>query len=281
MEIILNRIDETSARFQIIDATPSFANALRRAMISEVPTLAIEDIRIYDNTSALFDEMLAHRIGLIPIRTEPGCYVPREQCSCNSEGCPGCTATLTMSVEGPRTVYSRDLIPQDPGAAPAYDNIPIVKLTKDQKLVVEARAFLSTGRQHAKWQATSACGYKNYPVIAIDERCDACGICVEDCPRSILEVAGKSVRVIEGRLEECSLCRLCEKACLNSGIGDEPAIRVTTEENRFLFRVESDGSMPAKEIIEQGLQHVRTRSGELEKMIEEISGGTSDERRSE
>ena len=88
MEIIFSRLDDNSCRFQIGPVNPSFANALRRAMIGEVPTLAIENVRIYDNTSALFDEMLAHRLGLIPIRTDLTSYVKREECSCSGEGCP-------------------------------------------------------------------------------------------------------------------------------------------------------------------------------------------------
>jgi DNA-directed RNA polymerase, alpha subunit/40 kD subunit len=274
MEITFSRLDDTVARFQLRASSPSFANAFRRAMIGEVPTLAIEDVRVYDNTSALFDEMLTHRLGLIPITTDLKCYVRKESCSCEGEGCAGCTATFTMSVEGPCIVFSRDLIPQDPSAKPAMENIPIVKLTKDQKLVIEARAVLSTGRHHAKWQPTNACGYKNYPVISISEMCDGCGHCVEECPRNILEVEGKRVRVIEGRTEECSLCRLCERACLGSGIGEESAIKVTSDESKFIFVVESDGSLPVKEIIEQALVYIRDRSDDLIEKIGEISEGT-------
>ncbi len=162
MEIEFASLDDSLARFTLSGASAAFANAFRRAMIGEVPTLAIEDIRIYDNTSALFDEMLAHRVGLIPLKTDLSSYSTQENCSCGGAGCPGCTSTYTLSVEGPRTVMSSDLIPQDPKAAPVFDNIPIVKLTKGQKLVIEARAVLNTGRAHAKWQPTLVCGYKNH-----------------------------------------------------------------------------------------------------------------------
>jgi DNA-directed RNA polymerase subunit D len=278
MEIIFSRLDDNSCRFQLGPVHPSFANALRRAMIGEVPTLAIENVRIYDNTSALFDEMLAHRLGLIPIRTDLASYVKRDECSCNGEGCPACTATFTMSVEGPGMVYSRDLIPQDPATTPAYDTIPIVKLTKDQKVVVEAHAILSTGREHAKWQPVTACGFKNFPVISIGDACDGCGQCVDECPRTVLEVEGGRVAVIEGRLEECSLCGLCERACLGSGIGDEPAIRVTFDKERFIFVVEGDGSLKVREVIEQGLNYIKGQSEDLMGIISEISGGTGDEK---
>ncbi len=275
MNLEFSDLTETEARFILSGVSASFANAMRRAMIGEIPTLAIEYVRIYDNTSALFDEMLSHRLGLIPIASDLDAYVPQETCSCGGTGCSSCTATFTLSVEGPKMVLSSDLIPQDPGARPADEAVPIVKLAKDQKLVLEAKAVIGTGSDHAKWQPTLACGYKNYPVITIGEHCDACGMCVEECPREILETKGGRVQVIDGRLEHCSMCRLCERACLGSGIGDEPEIRITSENDRFIFVVESDGSLPVKEIIARGLAFIRARAAELERQVVEVSGGTA------
>jgi DNA-directed RNA polymerase subunit D len=272
MEIEFSSLDDTLARFTLAGASPAFANAFRRAMIGEVPTLAIEDVRIYDNTSAFFDEMLAHRLGLIPIKTDLSTYSTQENCTCGGAGCPGCTVTFTLSVEGPKTVLSSDLIPQDPNATPVYDNIPIVKLAKGQKLVVEARAVLNTGREHAKWQPTLVCGYKNYPVVSISETCDACGNCVDECPREVLATKGKKVEIAEGKLPDCSMCRLCERACLASGIGDEPAITISAESDRYIFVVESDGSLPVKEIMDRALHYIRDQSNELERQLGEISG---------
>ena len=272
MQIEFASLDDSLARFTLSGASPAFANAFRRAMIGEVPTLAIEDVRIYDNTSALFDEMLAHRLGLIPIKTDLSSYSTQEKCTCGGVGCPGCTVTYTLSAEGPRMVSSSDLIPQDPKAVPVYDNVPIVKLTKGQKLVLEAKAILNTGREHAKCQPTLVCGYKNHPVVSISEACDACGMCVEECPRQVLVVRGKKVEVVNGKLPDCSMCRLCERACLASGIGDEPAIRVSAEADRYIFVVESDGSLQVKEIMNRALLFIKEHSDELEIQLGEISG---------
>ena len=272
MLIEIASLDNTLARFTLAGTSPGFANAFRRAMISEVPTLAIEDVRIYDNTSALFDEMLAHRLGLIPIKTDLDTYTTQERCACGGAGCPGCTSTYTLSVEGPKTVMSSDLIPQDPKATPVFDNIPIVKLTKGQKVVIEARAVLNTGREHAKWQPTLVCGYKNYPVVTISDACDACGMCVDECPRGVLAVKGKKVEVVNGKLPDCSMCRLCERACVATGIGEEPAILISAEPDRFIFVVESDGSLPVKEIMERALRYIKEQSEEMDHQTSEISG---------
>jgi DNA-directed RNA polymerase subunit D len=272
MEIQFSSIDDSLARFTLAGATPAFANAFRRAMIGEVPTLAIDDVRIYDNTSAFFDEMLAHRLGLIPLKTDLSTLSTQEKCTCGGAGCPGCIVTFTLSVEGPKTVLSSDLISQDPHATAVYDNIPIVKLAKGQKLVIEARATLNTGRVHAKWQPTLVCGFKNHPVVSISEACDACGMCVEECPRNVLAVRGKKVEVVEGKLPDCSMCRLCERACLASGIGEEPAITISAEADRYIFVVESDGSLTVKEIMDSALKYIRDQSDELERQLGEISG---------
>ena len=272
MKIEFSSLEERAASFVLSDASVAFANALRRAMVSEVMTFAIEDVKIYDNTSALFDEILTHRLGLIPLVTDPDSFVPRSECSCNGTGCPRCTVTFTMSVEGPGMVMSGDLISQDAVVRPAEDNIPIVKLEKNQKVVIEAQAYMDRGMEHAKWSPTTVCGYKNYPVITPDTRCDGCGLCVEVCQKEILEVKGSAVRVKDGALESCSLCRLCEQACLNSGIGDEPAIHISMDDRRFLFTVESAGALPTVGIIKHGLLFLKKQSDELHEALSEIRG---------
>jgi len=272
MEITFVRVADNAARFYLAGSWPAFANSLRREMSAGVPTLAIEDVRIYDNTSVLFDEMLAHRLGLVPLRTDLASHAPKEACSCQGAGCPVCTATYTLSVEGPRTVYSGDLIPQDPSSGPVHENIPIVKLLEDQKVVIEAKAHLSTGRGHAKWQATTACGYKNYPVIAIDEHCDGCGMCVDECPRGVLGTENGKVAVLDGHLEDCSLCKLCERACLSASVGAEFAIRVTADPTRFIFSVEGDGSLPVMTILTTAVEGINRRATELDAVLSEVSG---------
>ncbi|MDH7593105.1 MAG: DNA-directed RNA polymerase subunit D [Methanomicrobiales archaeon] len=277
MDIVFSRLGDNEARFVLEGVSDGFANSFRRAMMSEVPTLAIEDVRIYDNTSVLFDEILASRLGLIPIRTDLSTYRLPSRCECGGAGCPRCYTVYTLSVEGPCMVYSGDLVPRDPAASPVHDRIPILRLFENQKLVLEARAVLGKGKEHSKWQPTIACGYKHYPVITIDDRCDGCGMCVDECPRGRLANGKGKARVIPERLELCLLCRLCEKACKRGGIGSEPAIRVDEERSRYIFNVEGDGSLPVREIIKEALLHLKESTRSLLESLDEIAGGTSDE----
>jgi DNA-directed RNA polymerases I and III subunit RPAC1 len=57
--------------FDLIGAEPPLANALRRVLIAEIPTMAIEKVNMWQNTSIIPDENLAHRVGLIPIKADP------------------------------------------------------------------------------------------------------------------------------------------------------------------------------------------------------------------
>lgn len=268
MMLEFNSLDDTTAIFTISDIEPAFANSLRRAMTSEIKVFAIDSVKIYDNTSALFDEILAHRLGLIPIKTDLSTYTPTEQCTCNGKGCPGCTMTFTMSVEGPKLVTSEDLISEDPNISPTDLDIPIVKLESNQKIIIEAIARFGNGLEHAKWQPVTICGYKNKPRITITPECDGCGHCIEVCPMNILEVSNGKARAIPDKNTSCSLCRLCEVACLNSGI--DTAIKIETEPTTFIFTIESLGSLKPIEIIEQGLLILKNISDELLDALSEI-----------
>jgi DNA-directed RNA polymerase alpha subunit len=62
--------------FEMIGCDVSFANALRRIMISEVPTMAIEHVYMWNNSSIMHDEVLAHRMGLVPIQVDPRLFEP-------------------------------------------------------------------------------------------------------------------------------------------------------------------------------------------------------------
>lgn len=134
------------------DVNASVANALRRVMLSEVPCLSIEDVTFLENTSSFYDEIIAHRLGLVPIRTDLKLFNFREKCTCGGAGCASCTLKLTLEKDGPCTVYSHDLKPEDPKLKP-QEGIPILKLGNGQKITIEAEAILGTGKTNAKWQS--------------------------------------------------------------------------------------------------------------------------------
>ncbi len=162
MDIKLLSKEQETLRFVLSDVSPAFANALRRIMISEVPVMAIDDVMILENNSVMYDEILAHRLGLVPVTTD-GSYNLPEECTCKSElGCEKCRASFSLETEASEpieVVYSSQLKPENPDVKPVSDKIPIVKLTAGQRIKLEAYARLGRGNVHAKWQSVSAATY--------------------------------------------------------------------------------------------------------------------------
>lgn len=130
----------------------SIVNSIRRTILDDVPTFAIEDVEIISNDSPLYDETIAHRLGLIPIKTDLASYVFKDKCSCGGVGCAMCEVKMNINFTGPGYVYSSSIKSDDPVIIPADLRIPITKLFKeDDKFECNLKAILGTGRIHAKW----------------------------------------------------------------------------------------------------------------------------------
>lgn len=251
MDIDVLELSDRNARFILSGVTPAFANAIRRSILAEVPVMAIDDVNIYDNTSVLFDEMLVLRLAMIPIKTDLESYVLPGECTCAGVGCPRCQLSMKLSAEGPKMVYSRDLVSADPKVVPVDENIPIVELKGRQKLIIEAIARLGLGRDHARWQAGVACGYKNVPKIVVSN-CDGCGSCVSECPKGLLKLSGNKVTATDEL--SCVQCKLCEEACEIHGI------EVRDEPDSFVFTFETSGSLSAKELVLKAVESIERRA---------------------
>jgi DNA-directed RNA polymerase subunit D len=142
-----------------------YVNSLRRLAISEVPTLAIDDVVILENSSVMHDEAVAHRLGLIPLRTDLDRFVMPHDCDCKSTlGCSKCRVLLVLDSEATdktKVVTSGELVSEDEMVQPVSKDIPIIALAPNQKLKFEAYARLGTGKDHAKWQPTAAAVVKD------------------------------------------------------------------------------------------------------------------------
>lgn len=133
-----------------------YINALRRLSISEVPTFAIDDVVILENSSVMHDEAVAHRLGLIPLRTDLKKFSLPNECNCNSTlGCTNCRVLLQLDAEATdktKTITTSELISEDDFVKPVSQDIPIITLAPSQKIKFEAYARLGLGKDHAKWQ---------------------------------------------------------------------------------------------------------------------------------
>ena len=264
MDIDIIELSKGSAKFILSGTNAAFANGIRRAMIADVPTLAIEYVNLYDNTSVLYDEQLGLRLALIPLTTDSD-YIPQSECTCNNAGCPACEVSLRLDAVGPCMVYSGDFISADPKVKPADEKIPIVKLNDGQRIMLEAIAHVGYGRDHVRWQAGVACGYKNYPSVTVDH-CDACGNCVRECPPQIIHLINGKAHVSEEDILKCTLCRMCERVCELKG---DP-IHVSYDPASFIFSTESDGSYSSFDLILKAIDVIKGRAQELSGIIKDL-----------
>ena len=156
---VLEKSDE-KVKVRLEGISLAYANGIRRIALSEVPCMAIDDVVILENSSIMYDEMLAHRLGLIPLKTDLSRYVLPENCNCNNPlGCPKCRVLLVLdsetTTEDTKEILSGELKSEDPAIIPINPDIPIVKVAPGQKVKLEAYARLGIGKEHAKWQAAA------------------------------------------------------------------------------------------------------------------------------
>ncbi len=262
MKTTVISLTEDTIRFIVSGIDNAFANTLRRTMVAEVPIMTIEDIFYFDNSSLVADEVLANRLGLTPLTTDLDKYVLPEDCDCNAElGCPNCRAVLTMDIKADEdiiTVYSGDLVPDDPDTAPASATIPLAKLAPKQAIKFEAYAQLGQGKTHIKWSPVSMCVYQNVSLVPVEDKAKA-EECIMDCGDAA-EMVGDKVKVIDiQKFEACKRCRelITRDAIMGNLVSDE-----------FLFTVESNGALTPKRIVTEAVKILKKRLGELTDKID-------------
>ncbi len=132
--------NERRIDIELKDITPAFVNSIRRYSINMVPVYAIDSITVYENTTALFDEYIAHRIGQIPLTTP-------------EKGPKDTEVGVFLDFQGPGVIMSGDLKSNNDEVKPALDNIPILTLKEGQTLRIEGKIKKDIGRHHAKFQS--------------------------------------------------------------------------------------------------------------------------------
>jgi len=234
---------DREARFLVRDVTPAFANGVRRAMLADVPTMSIDAVRVVENSSVMFDEMIGLRLGLVPLTTPPGEFEI------------GDTVTLALDVQGPATAYSGDLVSSDEMVEPADENVPIIDLKEDQRLEVEADAVYDTGKEHAKHQGGVAIGYRNLQRAEVVGERD--------------EFADDDPEIVRGVIEDDG--ELVPAEAFDNDLRNrypDSEVRVEDVPNAFVFDVETDGSMSVEELVLAAVDTLYDRADELEEAVQ-------------
>ncbi len=259
VRIMENNKEQGKLSFILKDSNPVFANTLRRLMIDEVPTMAIEDVEFQKNNSILYDEFIAHRLGLMPLKTDLKSYNLPEKCKCEGKGCNRCQLKMVLrATKSSGVVYASEIKSKDPAVKPVFPNMPIVKLLKGQTLELEATAVLGKGKNHMKWSPCHA-WYKYKPIIEITGEVKNPEAIIEVDHNNIFEIKDRKLAVNKDRVLECDLSLDFSEIDKN--------VKVTASDTDFVFYVESFGQLSCKEIINKALDIFEEQLDEFEEEL--------------
>ena len=293
MEIEILEMAERKASFVLRNSSPAMANALRRTLLADIPKMAIDKVEFhlgpitdetgmkeYESVTPLFDEIIAHRLGMVPVPTDLDLFVPQDQCECGGAGCPSCTIMYSLNKHGPGTVYSGDLMPLgNPDLKVKDEFIPIVELTDGQAVMIYAHAVMGTADKHVKWQVCNGVGYSYYPVIEIDP--DKAGDedmleAAKACPKRVFSVENGKL-VVKDQLK-CQLCRSCLEAVsgerdpeLVDDVAASKGLKVHGDDTAFVFKFETDGSLTARQALDKAVEILASEAQEFKAQVEELA----------
>lgn len=281
-------------KFTLTDTDISVANAWRRVILAEVSSMAVEIVNVEDNHSVLFDEFIAHRIGLLPLSATGVGDIPpdesfgfREHRHCNCfDGCPYCTVEFTLDVnngedkvlnvthfdikqsdtyvrEAPEEHAVRCLPLPDPSldrATDAKDNgILITKLKQDQGVRMVFLARKGIPKHHAKFMPVATCSFKYQNIIKLDD--DMVNGLTLDESIEFVESCPRHVFTLEHdrvKLDKLADCIQCDECVAKSKeFGKKGLVTVKHDPNIFYFTVESvtpDGPRSAIDVVRAAMR---------------------------
>lgn len=280
-------LKQDNLTFELSDTDISMANSLRRIMIAEVPTLAIDLVEFRTNTTCMQDEYIAHRLGLIPLRSnrDMSKWNYNHACDCE-DNCSRCSVRLSLDChfntmagddkEQFRSVTTRHLISSDPDVQPVHfsseeeelmsqDNgIVIIKLGPGQSLQFQAIAKKGIGKEHTKWSPVCTVALKYDPIVKLDEDIlneyteDQRMAIVKSCPTNVFKFDESTKTVTVAKQAECIFCKEClyTSEDFRKTPEDSLAMSIVHSNDKFTFTVETNGSLTALELVTMAIQEL-------------------------
>lgn len=219
--------------------TPTFLNVLKRTIEEEVKALAIEDVYVLENNSAMWDEFISHRLGLIPLNTP-------ENLPENAQ------VKMYLEKEGKGYVYASDIKSENPDVYPVYPDIPIAYLEEGQKIKMEMVAVFGNGKTHAKWIPAYVYYYRTAD-IELKDRLDENEI--EKLKLLNVKVEKNKIIVPEEKKYDRTFLDSIESI-------NENKIKVIPKDE-FVFYIESFGNYSAEKIINLALNELKSKYRQL------------------
>lgn len=284
---------EPVIEFDLIGCLPSIANAFRRMMISEVPSMAIEKVYMMNNTSIIQDEVLAHRLGLIPLKADPRLFGYKSD-DANDEGTDQDTLEFKLKVKCTRrkdakesscfdtlyensSIYSGQMkwapkgnqsaIHKEADIGPVYDNILISKMRPGHEFDIRLFAIKGVGKDHAKFSPVSTATYRLLPEITIKRPVKGDDAqTLQSCfsPGVIGIDSNDQAYVKDARYDTCS-----RNVFRYPHLAD--AVEVARIRDHFIFSVESVGAYPPHDIFTEAVRLLRKK---CQQYINELDGAS-------
>lgn len=280
--------------FDMIGVHPGIANAFRRIMLSEVPSMAIEKVLIYNNTSIIQDEVLAHRLGLIPLKADPRLFEYKSEDS-GEFGSEHDTLEFELKVKCTRkkdikdssnfdTIYKNHKVLsgsikwlpkgkqstmfKESDVGPIDDDILISKMRPGHELDIKMLAVKGIGKDHAKFSPVATAFYRLLPDIKLNrpvsvkeafllQKCFSPGVVGMD--------ENDCAHIKNARYDTCS-----RNVYRYPDIAD--AITMSRIRDHYIFTVESVGALRPDTIF---IEAVKVLKKKCRKFIDEIESGTS------
>lgn len=238
MEIIEKKEDKI--KFSV-ETSENLANAIRR-YVNRIPILAIEELEISKNDSPLYDEAIAHRMGLIPL--------------INAKNYKKKLPKLQLNVKREGMVYAEDIVGE---VMPAYGKIPITLLEKAGELKITADLKYGVGEEHAKF-IPGLIFYRKINKLEIDKNCS--GHIAEFCPKAVLDAQNNKLVAVNEI--NCDACGACLEACEKEGKPE--GIKIIPTSN-LLMTIESFGQIKPEEIFLRAVKILKEDLSLLAKKI--------------
>jgi DNA-directed RNA polymerase subunit D len=231
-------ISKTAEEVKIVTSMNiSLANAIRRS-VGKIPVMAISETDIYKNDSALYDEVISHRLGLIPLK--------------NQKLKPGQTVELKLSVkskDGERIVLSGEL-----GSEVVYPDMPIISIENGQEIKLVARANVGTGKEHSRYNP-GILYYSHLPKIKISGEGEKQAELAELFPE-VFEMMGEKLKV-----KDETACRLDSE-----DMKDYPGVTIDITED-LVLSIESWGQMEANNIFIEACKALKSELSIVSKAV--------------
>ncbi len=241
--------DGNLTKYVVKGTNSTFMNALRRTIMTRVPCLAIDEVTIYENDSPVFDEMLANRLGLMPIKTDIKGYKE------------GDSVKMVLEKEGPGIVTSNDIKCTDPKIEITDKKIYLTKLGEGKKIRLEMNAVMKNGSEHAKHQPAIV-SYNEVPSIDNKNAHKNTNELMKDVPEGSVELKAGKLFLVDP---------------YNTKIHNQPVnvlekygVKIDYSETDFVLTIETTGQLTREEIIKTSLDMMSKRLEEFEKEIKKI-----------